>query len=236
MKFTFLPLVKAMCSRLPEWAVLSLTAWAFWSFFVMPYFFTPTCSEELPEPQIISCMFEFPPENCLVPPPPPPKASSAFVATNLWLEDDSWIKEEVAFEDAVYPEGIQESKELWESFDDWGNEAWQDCHCTEDQQPDSVLLCPLDKEPSLLNLQEVMAQYKYPALLRDAGLIGNTVFRVLVDWEGNYVKHLTLSQVHPILTQSLESLLPQISFNAAEQNGEPVCAWVNVPFRMSWID
>lgn len=78
-------------------------------------------------------------------------------------------------------------------------------HIGSDSIPDPDQFILVDQEPTPLNLDEFNKKIGYPLLLREAGIIGKVVFRVLVDEEGNYVRHEVIKSPHPLLTAELNN-------------------------------
>lgn len=99
---------------------------------------------------------------------------------------------------------------------------------TDDPDPNTILTC--SRQPKPINLTEIHKLIGYPAMAKEMNLEGNIVFRVLVDEDGCYVKHLPAKMGHPILTKEIEKYLPELRFEPAIQNGKPVKFWVNMPF------
>ena len=93
----------------------------------------------------------------------------------------------------------------------------------------------LDKQAVPLNLKAVTDRVEYPADLVLAGIEGRVVYRVLVDKKGNYRKHQLVSSPDGALSYLADSHLKDLEFIPAEQNGEKVTSWVNIPvvFKIS---
>ncbi|MEL6133224.1 MAG: energy transducer TonB [Bacteroidota bacterium] len=106
----------------------------------------------------------------------------------------------------------------------------------EDSIPDFEAFVWMDREPQVLNWNEVVSEIVFPEILWDAGLSGKTVFRVLIGKKGEYVRHEVLYQVHPILTKTIEPHINQLKFSPAMKEGQPVSFWLNIPFQFCTID
>jgi len=93
----------------------------------------------------------------------------------------------------------------------------------------SIISCnfDIDARPVPLNIQEIIRHISFPNII---GCYGRkALIRVLVDKEGNYVRHLSLSG-HQLLLEAIEPLLSKLKFVPAIQAGHPIKAWVNIPF------
>jgi hypothetical protein len=88
-------------------------------------------------------------------------------------------------------------------------------------------------EPKPLNMEEVKRMIGYPPIAREAGIRGKVVVRVLVDQQGQYVKHEVIKDPHPILTNAVTSKLHFISWTQGKMDGEPVKVWVTIPFQFT---
>ncbi|WNJ18935.1 energy transducer TonB [Pontibacter sp. G13] len=88
----------------------------------------------------------------------------------------------------------------------------------------------VQKEPIPLNKARIQRKIGYPTYLRDAGIEGAVVARILVDEHGNYLRHQVVSQSHPCLRRRCEKYLHQLQFTPALKDGRPIRYWVNVPF------
>lgn len=99
-----------------------------------------------------------------------------------------------------------------------------------EEEPDPTKFIPGAKQPKEVNLSDIQKLIGYPAVAREMNLEGNIVFRVLVDENGNYVKHLPPKSGHPILIKAVEEHINKVKFTPAIQGDKPIKFWVNVPF------
>ncbi|MEM7369169.1 MAG: energy transducer TonB [Bacteroidota bacterium] len=83
-----------------------------------------------------------------------------------------------------------------------------------------------DQEPIPLNLPQVQEQIPFPAGYPS----GRVVVRVLVDTEGNTVKHVFISNSDPLLIEALSPYLGTLKWKPAIQEGKEIPFWVNIPF------
>ncbi len=89
----------------------------------------------------------------------------------------------------------------------------------------------IEREPRPLNYDEIREKIGYPEEAEKAGIEGVVVARILVDKEGNYVKHFFLKAKDPVLKEAVEKELSGLKFSPAISEGKQVGAWVNIPFR-----
>lgn len=101
-------------------------------------------------------------------------------------------------------------------------------------EPDPNVFIPGIKQPKEINLAEIQKLIGYPAIAREMNLEGNIVFRVLVDEDGCYVRHLPPKSGHILLIEAFEKPLHLLQFTPATKDGNPVKFWVNVPFIICW--
>jgi TonB family protein len=97
-------------------------------------------------------------------------------------------------------------------------------------EPDPIKPQLLEKEPSLVNLDEIRESIGYPGIAREAEIEGTVKVRILIDEEGNYVRHITLQEGHPALLKAVSREIPRLQCNPAIQDGKPVKSWITIPF------
>ncbi len=100
----------------------------------------------------------------------------------------------------------------------------------ETQEPKPDAFVSLSKQPKEVNLGDIQKFIGYPAAARDMGLQENLVFRVLIDENGNYVRHISPKKGHPIFVKAIEEHISKVKFTPALQGNNPIKFWVNVPF------
>lgn len=98
-------------------------------------------------------------------------------------------------------------------------------------EPDPNKFVPVQKQPAAVNLGDIQKEIGYPTIAREGGIEGDVTLRILVDEEGNYVKHIVIKQVHPILLKAVEEHVRKVKFTPAIQGNKPIQFWVNVPFK-----
>ena len=103
----------------------------------------------------------------------------------------------------------------------------------ETEEPDPNDFVILDREPAPINMNEVKGLIGYPEEAKKEGIIGKVIVRVMVDAEGNYVKHVMIRKVHPLLDDAVEAQLDKLKFTPGTQGGKPVSVWVTLPFTFS---
>ncbi|MEL7532560.1 MAG: energy transducer TonB [Bacteroidota bacterium] len=102
--------------------------------------------------------------------------------------------------------------------------------------PDEKDFIFADQEPKPINMAEISKSIKYPQLMRDAGIEGMVVIRVLVDKSGAYKKHIVTNSPHPMLTKEIESHISKLKFTPAIQGKRPIYFWVNIPFNFQTLN
>lgn len=84
--------------------------------------------------------------------------------------------------------------------------------------------------PQTINLAEVTGMIGYPRKARELGIKGTVKVRILVDKEGDYVRHKIMSSPHKILAESVNKNIHKIMFTPAiGPDRKPTMYWVNVP-------
>ena len=99
------------------------------------------------------------------------------------------------------------------------------------KHPDVDEYLEVDREPRALNMKRVVDRIQYPETARQRGLEESIVFRVLVDRQGDYVKHEVLGKGDPALIRSIEEEIGSLKFSPARLNGKRLSSWTNIPFR-----
>lgn len=92
---------------------------------------------------------------------------------------------------------------------------------------------PVSKKAEALNLGEVKAAIKMPRGLTSQEKQDTILFRILVDANGNYTKHLPPKSGNPQLITEIEKHLSELRFSPSMSGDESVKVWVNVPFSFA---
>lgn len=98
-------------------------------------------------------------------------------------------------------------------------------------EPDPNKFIPAQKKPEPVNMDDIKKEIGYPALAREGNIEGDVTLKILVDENGNYVKHNVLKQVHPILLKEVEKHVGKLKFTPAIQGNKPIKFWLVVPFK-----
>lgn len=88
-----------------------------------------------------------------------------------------------------------------------------------------------EKEPAPVNLDDIKKLIGYPPMAKEAEIEGRVMVRILVDENGNYMKHVVLKNPHPLLTGAVEKQLKSLKFTPGIQGGRPIKLWVTIPFK-----
>ncbi|MEM0997867.1 MAG: energy transducer TonB [Bacteroidota bacterium] len=198
---------------------------------------------DLPPPPAID---EEVPELAPPPPPEPPRVRTiAFlipepVADEL-VNDSATIAEVEALDSAVIALMDQEGDDPGEfnyNFDEFGDGPPRDDvvikqEAPADPKPEDFVL--LEKEPTPVNMDELQKSIGYPELAFQAEIEGRVSLRILVDKQGNYVKHIVLRNPHPILTNAVTKHIHKLKVTPGIQAGRPIRVWVTVPFNFKLL-
>lgn len=98
-------------------------------------------------------------------------------------------------------------------------------------EPKSTDWIVVQEQPKPINMSDIRKAIGYPSVARDAGIEGELLFRILVDEQGNYVRHLVSKSAHPLLQMEVEKRIKDLHFTPAIQAGKPIKFWVNIPFK-----
>ena len=97
------------------------------------------------------------------------------------------------------------------------------------EKPEWEIFVPVNKRPTPVNMEEIRALIHYPEPAREVE--GEVILKVKIDKEGNYVKHIVLKPLHPILLREVEKNISKLRFTPAIQGNQPVEFWMVVPFK-----
>lgn len=81
------------------------------------------------------------------------------------------------------------------------------------------------------NMGDIRKLIGYPKLAREAQLEGKVTYRVLVDEQGNYVKHMVLRSSHPLFDKACSRQLGGLKFTPGKMGDRAVPCWVVLPFN-----
>ncbi|MEL6133538.1 MAG: M56 family metallopeptidase [Bacteroidota bacterium] len=101
--------------------------------------------------------------------------------------------------------------------------------------PESKQILDVDVQPEPLNYREIQQAIGYPQSARDKNIQGTVVFRILIDEEGQYVKHQIVKSISPIFDEAIEAQITRMRFKPAMKDGQPVQFWVSIPFAFKLI-
>ena len=93
----------------------------------------------------------------------------------------------------------------------------------------------VDKEPEILNMNEVQKAIGYPKQMREELVDGQVLVRILVGTSGEYLEHTIVESPHEAGTNAVSKHIPELKFTPAMKNGKPVKVWVNVPFNFKLL-
>ncbi|MEZ4827760.1 MAG: hypothetical protein R3C61_15970 [Bacteroidia bacterium] len=87
-----------------------------------------------------------------------------------------------------------------------------------------------DCTPTPLNLDPIKKQIGYPLVARELGIQGSVVFKIEVNPQGDYVRHICINPI-PILTPACERYIPDIEFSLGDCRNNRKCIWIELPFN-----
>lgn len=100
----------------------------------------------------------------------------------------------------------------------------------QEQEPGINEFIFADEEPKPLNMEAVSQKIGYPEAAQNAGIEGQVIARILVDPQGNYVKHRIVRQPDSILGNAVDQYVSELRFTPASSGGQAIMFWVNIPF------
>jgi protein TonB len=194
-----------------------------------------TVITELIEPPPINKEKEPPPPPAAEPPPPPQRAQIKFVPPQIVKREEAKPEETIANIDTLMKvdpgtknvEGDPNALPVIEEGTGTGN---QPAEVAEEPEPDPNAFVAVEKEPAPVNLDEIKKRIAYPPLLKEAGVQGKVIVRILVGKDGKYIKHQVIKSSHKLFTEAVEKEIQNLEFTPAIQAGKPIKLWVTIPF------
>lgn len=100
-----------------------------------------------------------------------------------------------------------------------------------DESPPKITdVIPVMIPPQTINLDEVKSMIGYPRKAQEQKIEGTVHVRILVDKEGDYVKHQIMSTPHQMLSSIVNKHIGKIVFTPAIDNDRnPVMYWTDIP-------
>jgi protein TonB len=89
----------------------------------------------------------------------------------------------------------------------------------------------LGEMPIPHNLNDIRKKIGYPRDAVETRLEGKVTYRVLVDENGDYLRHIVLRASHPIFDKACAKHLEDLSFTPGKMGDRAVKCWVVVPFK-----
>lgn len=106
--------------------------------------------------------------------------------------------------------------------------AQNDAEKAPELDPNAFVL--LEKEPVILNLDEVKASIAYPEAIKGKETKGRVIVRILIDNKGNYVKHIVLKSPDSNLTKAVTANIHRLKCSPGIQDKQPIASWMTIPF------
>jgi len=194
----------------------------------------------LEEPPPMNEEEEPPPPPEAEPPPPPKKSEIQFVPPKVVKEEEAPPEQTIASVDSVLKTDAEVGKQTQEgdpnalpNLDNLevGGTGTQPVEVAQpEKEPTADEFVFVQQEPKPANLDEIKRSIVYPEILRENQIQGKVFVKILVDKEGNPVKHVIKKSPHPLMTQEIESKIYKLKFSPAINAGKPVKFWVSIPF------
>jgi len=194
-----------------------------------------TVITELMEPPPINKEKEPPPPPAAEPPPPPQRAQLKFVPPQIVKREEAKPEETIADIDTLMKvdpglKNVEGDPNALPVIEEGSGTGDQPAEVVEEPEPDPNAFIAVEKEPAPVNLDEIKRRIVYPPLLKEAGVQGKVVVRILVGKDGKYIKHQVLRSSHKLFTEAVEKEIQNLEFTPAIQAGKPIKLWVTIPF------
>ncbi|MDX2285159.1 MAG: TonB family protein [Bacteroidia bacterium] len=102
-------------------------------------------------------------------------------------------------------------------------------------EPDINQFVYADREPQPLNLDEVRKLIGYPETAVRLSLEGKVVVRILVNEQGEYVRHKLVTEAAAPLTLAVEEHISKLRFKPAVADDRAIPFWINIPFSFKLV-
>lgn len=85
-----------------------------------------------------------------------------------------------------------------------------------------------------INFSFFQSYIEYPLIAKQNEIEGQVVLDILIDEEGEYVKHVVKSSAHNLLTEAVEKHIEKLAFMPAMINKQVVASWteISLDFRL----
>jgi hypothetical protein len=142
-------------------------------------------------------------------------------------------------EPSNYTESLHWEPEVWEGSTEAHAVNWQNIEAematdlrlvSRQSHGDSDLIAPVDVDPVPINLHQIRRRIQIPHDLLPKNGTVRIRANVLVDENGDYLKHRMPDHALPALATAVENHISGLSFLPALRDGKPVPYWVEVSF------
>ena len=110
----------------------------------------------------------------------------------------------------------------------WTGIAWGQ---TDGDKTSGNIDTTVTQEPTVLNMDSINKLIDYPKLLRNAGIEGKVIIKLLVEKDGTVIKHTIFESPHALFTQEIEKHIYHLRLSPAINHGEAVRFWMSIPFN-----
>jgi periplasmic protein TonB len=191
---------------------------------------------DLGDPPDVNQKDQPPPPPDVKPPPPPARAAVRFVPPKVVEEKEVDQAKTIANVD-TFKNNVDVGKKDQEGdpnaiFAQGEPDGTGDApvEIQAEKEPDPTDFVAVEKEPVAVNMDELRKAVGYPPTAKEMQIQGKVVFRIYVDKDGSYLKHIVMRSPHPILTNAVVDKLKLLRFTPGIQAGKPIRVWVTLPF------
>jgi protein TonB len=179
------------------------------------------------------------PEEVVVPPPPPPKRDEVkFVPPKIVADKEAPPEQTIATIEKldsaqVSTKDVKGDPDAPEQVDfvPVAPPVKEEIKAPEpEKEPDVNEFIYVEKQPAPVNLDEIKKNIKYPTIAKEGNIQGKVIIKILVDKEGNPVKHHVVRSPHQLLTDACVKEIYKLKFTPGIQAQKPIKVWVQIPF------
>lgn len=89
----------------------------------------------------------------------------------------------------------------------------------------------VDEHPKPTNLKDIYMAMGYPEEAKQQKIEGTVIAKVLINEEGEYMRHEIVQEANPLLAAAVEKQLSKLQFSPAKKDGKALKFWVSIPFK-----
>lgn len=92
------------------------------------------------------------------------------------------------------------------------------------------------REPYAVNVDLIKRMIGYPQAAIQAGIQGQVICRVLLDRDGNYLKHKFIDSSPKVFKKAISEHIGEVRFTRTMMEAKPIKYWVNIPFSFKLLN